>query len=629
MADYSEAIRLQPEQAGAYLNRGWALAKQSDHTRAAEDAERALSLDPQQPVGYLIRGLAHAAQGRHEQAIADFDRVVELDPRHTLAHNERGLAHANLGQHEQAIANYTQALRLDPKFVLSLYNRGIAYHLAGNHEAAIADLSAYLKVKPRHPLAYYNRGLAYLAARDHDRAINDFTTALQIDPQFKRAYVSLIEACKARNVEAHKNRQRRRATQVAPSTPAADPAPTTPAPPAEPQEEQERETQSGQAPPASPTRRRPRQGKTPAHELPAQPAETAVLPAQQQARPEPQPAANATGLPEPEAPEEEAEQTIEVEPIQEQAVEEETSQPDAPSQEPPPAGPDPAEDAEATATIDWLDTETTQSALPKEPINVGKVRLECPECGNHGFFDLTQLNKLIRCPSCNSVSRVDGVGGLVKVGTVDPGIEVEVQSDTGGWVKKRLPSSAATGDTDQATPSAPTDQAGKPGKPTRPVLKKLPRRKTWPWRDWARASLGLLNGPVGLGVAGVGLVVALVLFLPSLFPSQLKTRAEAVAKSWLAKDSEGIKQFTEENLVNRIDLWLKRNPPPDLSSGPAPTITVTVDRNDGRSAEVGIQIKKSNGKGPAKHYVFRHRWILKDSWVFRPSVGSGGPADEL
>src|SRR5262249_10335132 len=114
------------------------------------------------------------------------------------------------------------------------------------------------------------------------------------------------------------------------------------------------------------------------------------------------------------------------------------------------------EDIETTAASALLDTQPEQPTLPKTPISVGQVRLECPQCGNHGFFDLNKLNKLIRCRNCHSVCRVDALGGLVKVATVDPGVEVEVQSDTGGWSKHRVPI---------GTRPKPAGKAGNPDAP--------------------------------------------------------------------------------------------------------------------------------------------------------------------
>ena len=46
IADFDEAIRLEPKLAGAYYARGVSYAKKGNRTRALEDYRRALELDP-------------------------------------------------------------------------------------------------------------------------------------------------------------------------------------------------------------------------------------------------------------------------------------------------------------------------------------------------------------------------------------------------------------------------------------------------------------------------------------------------------------------------------------------------------------------------------------------------------
>lgn len=54
--DYGEAIRLNPQFAGAYYNRGVARAAQGDRVGAIADYGEAIRLDPQYAVAYYNRG---------------------------------------------------------------------------------------------------------------------------------------------------------------------------------------------------------------------------------------------------------------------------------------------------------------------------------------------------------------------------------------------------------------------------------------------------------------------------------------------------------------------------------------------------------------------------------------------
>jgi tetratricopeptide (TPR) repeat protein len=79
IADYNEAIRLEPSNALAYNNRGAAYARAGDFDRAISDYTEAIRINPMPPVVgtpivnvYQNRGTAYAQTGDGEHAVADF-----------------------------------------------------------------------------------------------------------------------------------------------------------------------------------------------------------------------------------------------------------------------------------------------------------------------------------------------------------------------------------------------------------------------------------------------------------------------------------------------------------------------------------------------------------------------------
>ena len=78
IADYNQAIQLQPNFAEAYKNRGNAHAAKGDTDRAITDFDRAIQLQPDYAGAYLDRGFAYVEKGEKEKATADFKKVLEL-----------------------------------------------------------------------------------------------------------------------------------------------------------------------------------------------------------------------------------------------------------------------------------------------------------------------------------------------------------------------------------------------------------------------------------------------------------------------------------------------------------------------------------------------------------------------
>ena len=124
IADYSEAIKLDPGQAFTYNNRGYAFDRQDDYGRAIADYTEALRIDPDYAFAYKNRGRAYEKTEDYAQAIADYSEALRIDSDDAFAYHGRGQAHYGKGDYDQAIADYNEALRLNPELRLRLLQPG-------------------------------------------------------------------------------------------------------------------------------------------------------------------------------------------------------------------------------------------------------------------------------------------------------------------------------------------------------------------------------------------------------------------------------------------------------------------------------------------------------------------------
>jgi tetratricopeptide (TPR) repeat protein len=92
------------------------------------DYTEALRLNPNDAEAYLNRGNAYADHGEIDKAIADYTEALRLNPNYADAYYNRGNAYAGHGEIDKAIADYTEALRIDPGYADAYYNRGNAYY---------------------------------------------------------------------------------------------------------------------------------------------------------------------------------------------------------------------------------------------------------------------------------------------------------------------------------------------------------------------------------------------------------------------------------------------------------------------------------------------------------------------
>ena len=112
IAAYDEAIRLKPDYAKAYNNRGVAKDDFGRYEDAIADYDEAIRLNPDYAEAYSNRGNAKRDLGRHEDAIADHDEAVRLKPDLPEAYNSRGVANVALGRKDGARRDFETALAL-------------------------------------------------------------------------------------------------------------------------------------------------------------------------------------------------------------------------------------------------------------------------------------------------------------------------------------------------------------------------------------------------------------------------------------------------------------------------------------------------------------------------------------
>jgi tetratricopeptide (TPR) repeat protein len=181
IADFSEAIRLEPKLGVAYRNRGGAWSAKGDYDRAIADFNEVIRLDSKDILAYISRGDAYLAKKDYGRAITDYTEAIRLDPKLAVAYNNRCWARAITGGALlQALGDCDQAVRLESNEAGYLDTRGFVYLQLGRFDEAIADYNVALKIDPKLAGSLYGRGLAKLKKGDVTGGNADIATAKAI-----------------------------------------------------------------------------------------------------------------------------------------------------------------------------------------------------------------------------------------------------------------------------------------------------------------------------------------------------------------------------------------------------------------------------------------------------------------
>jgi tetratricopeptide (TPR) repeat protein len=96
-----------------YYNRGESYRNKGDHDRAIADYTEAIRLDPQFAIAYNNRGVSYnGGKKDYDRAIADYTEAIRLNPQYALAYNNRGNAYQAKGNQARADADFAEARRL-------------------------------------------------------------------------------------------------------------------------------------------------------------------------------------------------------------------------------------------------------------------------------------------------------------------------------------------------------------------------------------------------------------------------------------------------------------------------------------------------------------------------------------
>jgi serine/threonine protein kinase len=127
LADFNEAIQLNPNFVYAYTNRGGTYSSLERYDEALADYTNAIRSDPRFAPVYTARGVTYERMQRYEEALVDHGTAIELDNTYAQAYYNRGVINERLQRYDKALMDYTYAIEFDPRLAQAYLNIGVVY----------------------------------------------------------------------------------------------------------------------------------------------------------------------------------------------------------------------------------------------------------------------------------------------------------------------------------------------------------------------------------------------------------------------------------------------------------------------------------------------------------------------
>jgi eukaryotic-like serine/threonine-protein kinase len=189
VADYRQAIQLDPTYAPSYTGLAGALTLAADYKdvpssqvlpEAEAAAVKALQLDDNLASAHAVLGQIRAYRLEWPGVLDEFQRAIELNPGDANSHHWYALALASAGRSDESISEMKLAQELDPRSLIINANLSWVLYLAERYDEAVAQAQRTVAMDSSFAVAHGYLGQAYLAQREYANTLQELQQALAL-----------------------------------------------------------------------------------------------------------------------------------------------------------------------------------------------------------------------------------------------------------------------------------------------------------------------------------------------------------------------------------------------------------------------------------------------------------------
>lgn len=171
------SLYFQDQHAHYYELRAYSRMSKGDYTGAVADFSEAITLNPKWDINYSSRAMARLEINDNAGAIQDLNTVIGWGSTDPLAFEMRGKARLRLHDNDGALMDLNKSIELKPT-ADAYFLRGVLNLGQNNNSGAQADMTKAIELSPKSYSAYEGRASASIGLKDYQGALEDLTTAI-------------------------------------------------------------------------------------------------------------------------------------------------------------------------------------------------------------------------------------------------------------------------------------------------------------------------------------------------------------------------------------------------------------------------------------------------------------------
>ena len=164
------------------------LPKRSLWKKEVAEYKEALRIDPNFAEAHFNLGVAYQEKGKLKEAIAEYQKTLEIYPNYLEAHNNLGILYFRKGLLDQALPEYQKTVEIKPDYAKGYYNIGSVYREKKKTDEAIVSFEKALEINPSLAEAHYSLAALYYEKQEFKLAVEHCDQAaklgIAVDPKF-------------------------------------------------------------------------------------------------------------------------------------------------------------------------------------------------------------------------------------------------------------------------------------------------------------------------------------------------------------------------------------------------------------------------------------------------------------